>query len=58
MISKHHFTTEKQTFLKKGRREVGRVEEKKKGRKHDVKKVKKKIFKFLKNSDVLGISST
>lgn len=46
MISKHHFTTEKQTFLKKGRREVGRVEEKKKGRKHDVKKVKKKFLSF------------
>lgn len=59
MISKCHFTTEKKTFLKKGRREVGRVEEKKKGRKNDVKKVKKKFFfKFLKNNDLLGISST
>ena len=46
MISNHHFTTEKQTFFKKGRREVGRVEEKKKGRKHDVKKVKKKFLSF------------
>lgn len=31
-------------FKKKGRREVGRVEEKKKERENDVKKVKKKFF--------------
>lgn len=57
MISKHHFTAEQKMFLKKGRREVGRVEEKKKGRKNDVKEVKN-FFKFLKNNDLLGISST
>lgn len=33
------------------------MEEKKKGRENNVKKVKKNFFKFLKNNDLLGISN-